>query len=462
MTPRYRFSPSPTGMFHVGGARSALFNWLLARQQGGQFILRIEDTDRERNEEEWVLGINDAMKWLGLDWDEYYRQSERLALYQAAADKLVETGWAFWSDTAPKPKEKGEGEKVLGFRDPNRDAGMGPGEGRALRFRVPDEGSTTVVDVIRGEPVFDHSTIEDFVIARSDGSPLFLLANVVDDLDMAITHVIRGEEHLPNTPKYVLLWHALGGGELPVFAHLPVIVNEKRQKLSKRRDKVSVEQYQDEGYLFQAMRNYLVLLGWSPSGDREIVTVEEMIAEFRLEDVNHSPAFFDEKKLRHFNAEYIRALSVSEFIGVAGPFLERGPWPPGAFDFDVFDTMAPLVQTRIETLAEIPAMVDFLFLAEPQLDEASWAKATKDPAVAAAILDGCIAAYETCDWTAAALHDALLAVGETHDLKLGKAQAPVRVAVTGRSVGPPLFESLEVLGREATLERLRAARARLG
>jgi glutamyl-tRNA synthetase len=351
---------------------------------------------------------------------------------------------------------------VLGFRDPNRDAGMGPGEGRALRFRVPDEGSTTIVDVIRGEPVFDHRTIEDFVIMRSDGSALFLLANVVDDLDMRITHVIRGEEHLPNTPKYALLWEALGGGDLPVFGHLPVIVNEKRQKLSKRRDKVALEQYAAEGYLFQAMRNYLALLGWAPSGDREIVTVEEMIAEFRLEDVNHSPAFFDEKKLRHFNAEYIRAMTPAEFVSAAGPFLEKGPWPPGAFDFDVFDAMAPLVQTRVETLSEVPGMIDFLFLAEPDIDDASWAKATKDPAQARAILDGCIAAFESIDWATDAIHAAVAEVGEAQGLKLGKAQAPVRVAVTGRSVGPPLFESLEVMGRDATLDRLRAARARLG
>ena len=461
MTPRYRFSPSPTGMFHVGGARSALFNWLLARQQGGQFILRIEDTDDARNEEEWVLGIQDALKWLGLDWDEYYRQSERRELYKAAADRLVESGAAFWSDTAPKPPEKqtDKSQQTPGFRDPNRDAGLGPGPGRALRFKVP-EGRTTVHDVIRGEPVYDHATLEDFVIMRSDGSPLFLLANVVDDLDMRVTHVIRGEEHLPNTPKYILLWQALGGGELPVFAHLPVIVNEQRKKLSKRRDKVSLEQYIDEGYLFQAMRNYLALLGWAPSGNREIVTVEEMIAEFRLEDVNHSPAFFDEKKLRHFNAEYIRAMSPAEFVSAAGPFLERGPWPPGAFDFDVFDAMVPLVQSRIETLSQVNEMVDFLFLAEPIIDEASWDKAMKPPA--AEILDGAIEAFESCEWTAPSLHDTVLAVGERHSLKLGKAQAPVRVAVTGRTVGPPLFESLELLGREATLARLRSARGRLG
>jgi glutamyl-tRNA synthetase len=263
--------------------------------------------------------------------------------------------------------------------------------------------------------------------------------------------VIRGEEHLPNTPKNLLLWEALGGGEPPAFAHLPILVNEKRQKLSKRRDKVAMESYRDQGYLAEAMRNYLVLLGWAPSGDREVLTVEEMVAEFRLEDVVPSPAFFDEKKLAHFNGEYIRALSSADFVDRVLGYVRSV----------VLDPMGPLVQERAATLADAVSMVDFFFVEPPPIDPAAWEKAVvKEPGPA--IVAAALAAYEECEWTASAIYDVTAAIGEQHGLKLGRAQAPIRVAVTGKSVGPPLFESLVVLGRERTLARLRAARARLG
>jgi glutamyl-tRNA synthetase len=435
--------------------RTTLYNWLYARQQGGAFILRIEDTDAERNREEWVDGIYDALRWLGLDWDELYRQSERAELYAAAAAKLEADGRAYWCDCVredvdARAKARGGPPGYDGFC---RDRALGPGEGRALRFRTPDEGDVVVHDVVRGDPSFAASTLEDFVVVRSNGAAIFLLANVVDDGDMAITHVIRGEDHLPNTPKYLLLWDALGYGEHPVFAHLPMIVNEKRQKLSKRRDPVALELYREEGYLPEVMLNYLALVGWSPPGDRERFTLTEMVEAFRLDDVGKSAGFFDVAKLRAFNGDTIRTLSVDDFIITAAPFL------PDVVDIDVFRRLAPLVQERVAVLGEVWPMVDFVFLDEPPVDDASWAKTMKEGA--ADVLDAAIAAFADCAWSAPALKDALLAAGEALGLKLSKAQAPVRVAVTGRTVGPPLFESMEVLGRERTLSRLTAARARL-
>jgi len=461
---RLRFSPSPTGLFHVGSARSALFNWLVARQAGGTFILRIEDTDAERNRPEWVAGIQSAMRWLGLDWDEGpYFQSQRAHLYAEAAEKLHAAGAAYACDcTREAVQARTAGRPVPGYDGHCRDRGLAPGPGRALRFRTPDEGATVVVDLVRGRPTFEHATIEDFVIVRADGSALFVLANVVDDIDMAVSHVVRAEEHLPTTPKYVLLHQRLTDRPLPVFAHVPLIVNQRRQKLSKRRDRVALEDYREQGYLAAAMVNYLALLGWSPPGDREIVPLEELVAAFRLEDVNPSPAFFDERKLRHVNGEYIRALPVDRFVEAAQPFLGRGPWPPDRFDAAAFAALAPLVQERVATLAEIPAMVDFVFLDQPAVDEATWQRRVVRGPSAAELLAGAAAAYRSCPWTAAALHEATAALAAEHGLALGKAQFPVRVAVTGRDVGPPLFESLEVLGRRRSLARLAAALDRLG
>jgi len=279
-------------------------------------------------------------------------------------------------------------------------------------------------------------------------------------MDQRITHVLRSEEHLPNTPKQQLLWEALGQRP-PVWGHLPIVVNEKRQKLSKRRDKVALEDFRAEGYLAEAMRNYLMLLGWAPRGDREIVPFDEMVAEFRIEDVNPSPAFFDVKKLRAFNGEYIRALSADDFISACEPWLaaDIAPWPAGRFDPDVFAVLAPLAQTRVALLGEIVPMVDFAFLPEPVHDEASWAKAMKEPA--AEILEAAEAAYADAPWEPDPLRERLEAIGTEFGLSLGKVQAPVRVAVTGRTVGLPLFESLQVLGREETLRRIVSARERV-
>jgi glutamyl-tRNA synthetase len=467
VTVRVRFAPSPTGMFHVGGARSALHNWLFAKQHDGTFVLRIEDTDAARNRTEWTEGILTALDWIGIKRGSYegpYLQSHNADAHRAAAEKLHAAGMAYYCDCTREDVQARTGSQYVGYDGFCRDRGLGPGPGRALRFRTPDTGTTVVRDLVRGAPEFDNAKIEDFVIARADGSAVFLLANVVDDTLMGITHIIRAEEHLPNTPKQQLLWQALGH-EPPVWAHVPVVVNEKRQKLSKRRDKVALEAYRDEGYLPDAMRNYLMLLGWAPSGDREIVPWSVIEDEFRIEDVNPSPAFFDEKKLRAFNGEYIRALPVGDFIAACQPWLTgtetipAPPWRPAAFDAGAFAAVAPLAQTRIAVLSEIVPNVDFLFLDAPVIDEAAWAKAMKDGA--ADLLSAAIAAFEATPWDAGSLKAALEAVGAEHGLKLGKAQAPVRVAVTGRSIGLPLFESLEVLGRDRTLYRLRAASDRL-
>ena len=459
--PRFRIAPSPTGFFHVGGARTALMNWALAKRLGGTFVLRIEDTDEARNRPEWTQGIIDALAWIGIRSDDPtfegpYFQSEYAEQHVAAAHRLFETGHAYYCDlTGEQIQERAKQTGAQGYDGYSRDRGLGPGPGRVLRFRVP-AGSTTVHDAVRGEVVFDNGTIEDFVLLRGNGSPMFLLANAVDDIAMRISHVIRAEEHLPNTPKQQLLWEALGETP-PQWAHVPLLVNEQRKKISKRRDKVALESYRDEGYIAEAMVNYLMTLGWTPRGESEIVPWSDIEADFRLEDVNHSPAFFDLKKLAAFNGEYVRAMTPAEFVAAAEPWLAqwRAAHPQAVWNQDAFIAMAPVIQPRATTLADAPGVVDFLFLPEPEFDEASLAKALGQDSARAVVADS-IEAFNRCEWTTAAINAAFEAVAERHGLKLGKAQAPVRVAVTGRMVGPPLFESLEVLGREETIRRLRA------
>ena len=466
VSPRVRFAPSPTGYFHVGSARTALFNWLFARQQGGTFVLRIEDTDAERNREEWVEGILSALSWLGMDPDEGpYRQSERAAVHEQAVDRLWEGGFLYACGcTREEVEARTKANATPGYDGYCRDKGLSR-EGRALRFRVPDDGETVVADLVRGDVVFPHSAIEDFVVVKSNGAPLFVLANVVDDIDMGITHVIRGEDLLPSTPKAILVWRALEGQDasLPAFAHLPMLVNDKRRKLSKRRDPVAVESYREQGYLAVAMRNYLALLGWSHPSGREMLPIEEIVESFRLGDVNHSPAFFDIAKLAHMNGEYIRAMPVEDFVEACLPWLtgRDAPWPSDHFDPEKFRRLAPLVQERVSLLGEVAPMVDFVFLDQPEIDLQAWGQLASDPSTAV-LIDGALMAYEKCGWNADELHRVTADLAETAGKKLGKAQAPIRVAVTGRRVGPPLFEAMEVLGREAVIDRLRSARQLLG
>jgi glutamyl-tRNA synthetase len=492
--PRARFAPSPTGYFHVGSARAALFNWLFVRQHAGTFVLRIEDTDEQRNRPEWTDGIIAAMDWLGMAPDEGpYFQSAQDAAHQAAIEALWSSG-ALYACACTREEidarikaRAAAGDPTPGYDGHCRDLGLSRGEGRALRFRTPREGVVEVHDLVRGDVEFPQRALEDFICVKGNGKPLFVLANAVDDRTMAISHVIRGEDQLPTTPRQIMLWGALNAAEdsdlaLPTYAHLPLLVNEQGKKLSKRRDPVAVEMYREQGYLPSAFRNYLALLGWSP-GDDEILPLETIVERFRLEDVQRSPAFFDVKKLEHINGVYIRALPVAEFTATTLPWVDPQPgawapgawrdpdtgapatspppWPDGRFDPTVFAPLAAVTQERVTVLGEVPELVDFLFLGDAPDDPDSWHKAVAGDELAPRILSDALAAYETCPWEAQALHAATLAIAESVGRKLGKAQAPIRVAVMGRTRGLPLFDSLAVLGRDETRRRMAAALDRL-
>ena len=449
----------------MGGARTALYNWLLALKNNGTFVLRIEDTDESRNQPQWTQGIIDALAWIGIDsndphFEGPYFQSTNADAHVAAAHKLFAAGHAYYCDlTTEQIQERAKAAGLNGYDGYSRDRGLAAGPGHVLRFKVP-AGKTIVHDTVRGEVEFDNSTIEDFVLLRGNGTPVFLIANVVDDMTMNITHVVRAEEHLPNTPKQQMLWDALGVTP-PVWAHVPVLVNEQRKKLSKRRDKVAVEQYREEGILPEAMVNYLMTLGWAPIGDTEIVPWEQIVQEFSLESVNHSPAFFDIKKLQAFNGEYIRKMPLADFVDAANNILTSAAatWPAERYKPEVFAAMAPLVQTRVAVMAEVVDMVDFLFMAEPPIDDAAFTKAfSADFAIPT--LTQIATAFETIEWNAESIKQAVEAVGTEHEVKLGKLQGPLRIAITGRTVGPPLFEPIELLGREESLRRIRAALSR--
>lgn len=464
--PRFRFAPSPTGYLHVGNARAALFNWLEARRVGGEMLLRVEDTDRERSSSELVENILASLRWLGLDWDgEIVFQADNLEVHREAALSLLAKGQAYWCDCTSeqvqaRAKERGGPPGYDGFC---RDRGLPQSDATALRFRAPDDGTTSFTDLVRGEVSFDNKSIEDFVLLRSTGMPMFLLSNAFDDAAMGITHVVRGEDHVPGTPKYLLLRDALGLGRPEVFAHLPMLVNEGRQKLSKRKDAVSVADFAAAGYLPEAMVNYLALLGWGPKDGVEIRPLDELVEQFRLDDVTSSPAFFDTKKLQAFNADYLRALAPDEFMERTRPFLTK----PGAEA--ALAPIASLVQERVRVLTEVEPMIAFLLDEPVEIDDESWEKAMVKGKAAAEMLDATIKGLEAVDgWAADAIRVAIEAAAVDAGLvnaegqpQLSKAQGPVRVATTGRSVGPPLFESLEALGRDRTLARLHAARARL-
>ncbi len=492
--PRARFAPSPTGYFHVGSARAALFNWLFVRQHGGTFILRIEDTDEARNRPEWTDGIITALDWLGMSPDEGpFFQSVQEASHAAAIEALWDSGALYaCACTREEIDERtrqraAAGDPTPGYDGHCRNLGLPRGNGRALRFRTPDEGVVEVHDLVRGDVEFPQRALEDFICVKGNGKPLFVLANAVDDRTMAISHVIRGEDQLPTTPRQIMLWGALNGAEgvdlaLPAYAHLPLLVNERGKKLSKRRDPVAVEMYREQGYLPAAFRNYLALLGWSP-GDEEIVSLDVILERFRLEDVQRSPAFFDVKKLSHMNGVYLRALSVGEFVAAARPWVDPVPgewapggwrdpdtgtpavappaWAPERFDAAVFAALAEVTQERVTVLGEVPELVDFLFLADAPDDPDSWQKAIAGDEGAAQILAAALSAYAVCPWDKEALHEVTLAIADTVGRKLGKAQAPIRVAVMGRTRGLPLFDSLAVLGRSETCRRLDVALARL-
>jgi len=478
--PRVRFAPSPTGYFHVGSARSALFNWFVARHDPqGVFILRIEDTDESRDREEWVDGIVSAMTWLGLDLDAGpFRQSDNAPAHADSVAALLAGGYLYYCDCTVEQVAARKGDnKTPGYDGFCRERGLDRGPMTAVRFKTPRDGHTIVHDLIRGDVDFANETIDDFVVARSSGVVLYALANVTDDRNDRITHVIRGEEHLSNAPKQMLLWQALDSVsespvELPSYAHLPLLVNEQRKKLSKRRDPVATESYRDQGYLASAFVNYLALLGWSPRGEDEVVPLTTMVEQFRLEDVSHSPAFFDVKKMTHMNGEYIRALSPDEFIDACAPWVRpwrsdwcptdrEPPWSEDQFDEELFARVAPLVHERVATLGEVLVMIAFFFVEPLHFDEVAFAKSIGEDPLGQALLALAVERLADAPWDAVSLHQEVIEIGEALGLTLRKAQAPIRCAVTGSLVGPPLFESLEILGRERTLRRLREALERV-
>ncbi len=455
MTVRVRFSPAPTGYLHVGGARSALFNWLYARHTGGTFVLRVEDTDAHRSEPHLVEAIYQSMRWLGLDWDEEFHQSDRFDLYRAAAERFLANGQAYYCDCSPeavKGRAEARGEAGGGYDGHCRDRSVEPGDGVVVRFRTPDEGVTAWDDVVRGRVEFRNEVLEDFIIVRSNGVPMFHVANAVDDLDMGITHVIRGEDLVNTTPRVLLLRQALGAADQPVYAHLPLIVNEKRQKLSKRRDDVAVGDYRDRGFLPEAMRNYLATLGWGPKDEIEIRPIAEIIEQFELSDIGQSPAFFDVRKLEHFNGEYIRALSTEDFIERAEPFY------PKATSAE-FAELAPFVQERVKRLDEIGPLLEWIDGEGPEPSEKDWRKVMGREEVPA-VLDAVLQRLSDPDlvWDSPSLEAVVMGVGT--DLGV-KSQLPVRLAVTGSRAGLPLFEPMAMVDRSVVIERLQAARARL-
>lgn len=467
VTTRVRFAPAPTGFLHVGSARSALFNWLYAESTGGEMILRIEDTDAALRKPEFIDAIVKPLTALGITWAEGpYYQSQRKQFHVDAVEQLVQSGHAYYCNLTRDAADALASDAGLpsGYHGWSRDKGIEDGPDCVVRFRTPDEGEIVIHDIIRGEVRFKNAELEDFVIRRSDGSPTFLVANAVDDADMGITHVIRGEDLLNTTPKVMLLWDALDLGDKPQYAHLPLLVNAQRKKLSKRRDDVSLMEFLSKGYLPEAMVNHLALLGWGPPDDKEIRPIGEIIELFKLENVNKGSAFFDVTKLDHINGEYIRALPVERFIELAEPFVYGVdtdiPWDAANYDPEVFAMVAPDVQQRVSTLAEIPHFIAWLFMDEVpyDLESKAWNKAMRKGKMTPEILDGILSAFEDVEWTGDAMN---AAVGEVGDRLEARSQVPARVAITGTNAGIPLWDAAATIDREIVLQRLRAARALL-
>jgi glutamyl-tRNA synthetase len=455
---RVRFAPSPTGALHIGGARTALFNWLLARHERGQLVLRIEDTDRERSTPENVAQIIDSLGWLELDWDEGpVLQSERGERHREALAALLDAGAAYHSNaTAEDVKDyKRRHGAERGFRGEPEASG-------AVRLRVPPEGATVVHDLIRGDTRFEHVHMDDAVIARADGSVLYNFAVAIDDLDARISHVVRGEDHLSNTPKQLLVLEAaqaagLGAGTpLPAYAHLPLLHGPDGRKLSKRHGAASLGDLREAGYLPEAVRNYLALLGWGSGDDATVLSTEELIARFSLEHVSHSPARFDEVKLRWLNGVYIRALPAPELAARVAEFLRRHGHPEAAED-ERFARAVAISQEKIHTLG------DFWQLAGPLLDGLHEdAKARErwlgqDGRATLAEVREALARAERFDEDS--VEGLLQALVEARGVKPGQVYQPLRVAISGTTVSPGIFESVALLGREETLRRIDAALA---
>lgn len=490
--PRVRFAPSPTGYLHVGGGRTALFNWLFARNQGGVFILRVEDTDVERNKPELVDGILEAMRWLGLDWDEGpVFQSQRLALYRAAAEKLLASGAAYHcycppekyagADAAPadEPQAGDESPKQVGrqrcscrhLNDAARaqaaDRARAQGILPAVRFRVPESGVTRFEDAVFGSREVQNSELEDFVVLRSPRPesaqslplPTYQLGAVVDDIDMRITHVIRGADHLSNTPKQVLLYQALGA-EPPIFAHVPLILGPDRTRLSKRHGATSVGSYAEEGFLPEAFRNFLALLGWSPGDDTEFLRTSELLRRFSLAGVSRTNAVFDRSKLEWFNTEYLQKLPIEELLPhVAAQLKRAGLWQEewAGTKREWLARTVDLIRPRTRLLGDFTTWARAFFADDFSYDPAAVAKFWKDPKLADLLAKLTDALAALSDWGHDACDKALRDLAAAENVKAGLLINAARVAITGQAVAPPLFDTMVAIGQARVVARLRAA-----
>ena len=482
---RVRFCPSPTGTPHVGMVRTALFNWAYARHTGGKLIFRIEDTDAARDSEESYQAIIDSLKWLGLGWDEGievggphepYRQSRRIDIYADVLEKLKEAGEIYPAySTAAEVEERHKAagrDPKLGYDNYDRDlteeqiaAFEAEGRKPVWRLRMPEERVYEWTDLVRGEMSVDGKTVPDFVVARSNGQPLYTLVNPLDDALMGITHVLRGEDLLPSTPRQIALYEALVrigvAKQVPTFGHLPFVMGEGNKKLSKRDPESNLFNHRDNGIIPEGMLNYLSLLGWSLSADEDIFTMEQLIANFDVADVKPNPARFDQKKLEAINADHIRLLELEDFTARLRSYLEEYKGFPADYPEDKFAFAAELVQTRIKMLSDADGLLRFLVTddADLVLDEKAAKKNLKDDAVevlAAAIEE--LEAIDESEFATAKIEAALQGrLIEAMELKPRKAYGALRVAISGAAVSPPLFESMELLGKESTLVRLRAA-----
>ncbi|MFO7300045.1 MAG: glutamate--tRNA ligase [Actinomycetes bacterium] len=473
MTVRVRMAPSPTGVLHVGTARAALFNWLYARHNDGVFVVRIDDTDLERSTKEYEEEILDAITWLGLDWDEgprvggphgTYRQSDRFDRYREVAHQLVESGHAYFDDRSSEELDElrqravAEGKNPAHYiRRPERERTEG-----AIRLSIPQDAPIVFDDLVRGTVSFEPEDVDDFVILRSDGTPTYHLASTVDDVDYEITHVARGEDILPSTPKHIVLTRAMSFTE-PVYAHLPLLFGTDGKKLSKRHGATALSEYREAGFLPEAIFNYLANLGWSLDGETTIFTREQAIAAFDLADVSRHPATFDPEKLTWMNGEYIRAMDTARFEETVRPWIEKGLGREVTDEeWERFRHVSALVQERTRLLPEAAEITRFLFVDIDAYDPQAWEKVmTKDGV--ATVLDRVLEALDSVgSWDHAAIEEELRKLPEQLGMGASKVFQPVRVAVTGTSVSPPLFESMAALGREKTLERIRRARGELG
>jgi len=480
MTVRVRFAPSPTGFLHVGGGRTALYNWLFARRHGGTLILRSDDTDVARSTPEFAADILAGMRWLGLDWDEgievggphgSYRQSERLERYRRVADALIDSGDAYLCFCTPGELEERRAAAMAEGRPPGYDgrcrsivsadaaARRDGGEAASVRLAVPRPGATVVHDLVRGEITFDHRSIDDFVILRSSGMPTYHLASSVDDVDYEITHVVRGEDLLSSTPKHMLIGRAMGAPD-PIYAHLSLLHGPDGRKLSKRHGDTALRAYREAGILADAMVNYLALLGWSPGEDETVVAKADMVERFDLADVSKNPAVFDTQKLEWMNGVYVRDLEAGQFAAAARPFVVAALGRDlSDEEAAAFAEIAPLVQERTKRLDEVGDQVRFLFVDRVEFDEKAWQKVMAKPDAAAAVRTAAERLAALDEWSIEAIEAALRLMLEDLELSARKGLQPLRVALTGSQVSPPLFESMAALGRERTLQRIDAAAA---